>query len=228
MICDFWYMIYIYIWYMMCVYIIILWSWHINYQWWETMTRNHQELGRWLQVPQQFASQLLGAMPQPGSSAQGAAAMYRPMGHKMMSVNLGRSWIDDQAPLPSHHQFTLPLHSSSAFRAFGILQQALYLILWRFRAQAEWLARCGDFDRMHWMLESVPPIPGLYTFGVSLDALVASQGSLNFLGTPFGCYTKAKAGENNFHRAADWQLGEPKFPALWLLYKGESLRKQFS
>ena len=70
----------------------------------------------------------------------------------------------------------------------------------------EWLARFADFNRMHLMLESlesVPPIPSLYTFGVSLDALVASHGSLKFLGTPFGCYTKAKACENNFHRAAD-------------------------
>ena len=82
-------------------------------------------------------------------------------------------------------------------------------IVCRLTHDLEWLARCGDFNRMHWMLESVPPIPSLYMFGVSLDALVASHGSLNFLGTPFGCYTKAKACENNFHRAADWQLGEP-------------------
>ena len=56
----------------------------------------------------------------------------------------------------------------------------------------EWLARFADFNRMHLMLESVPPIPSLYTFGVSLDALVASHGSLNFISTvstPFGCYT---------------------------------------
>jgi hypothetical protein len=33
----------------------------------------------------------------------------------------------------------------------------------------EWLARFADFNRMHLMLESVPPIPSLYTFGVSLD-----------------------------------------------------------
>ena len=70
-------------------------------------------------------------------------------------------------------------------------------------ARPTWFARSADFNRMPRMLESVPPIPSLYMFGVSLDALVASHGSLNFLGTPFGCYTKAKACENNFHRAAD-------------------------
>ena len=86
-------------------------------------------------------------------------------------------------------------------------------IVCRLTHDLEWLARCGDFNRMHWMLESVPPIPSLYMFGVSLDALVASHGSLKFQGTPFGCYTKAKACENNFHRAADWQLGETMWVA---------------
>ena len=42
----------------------------------------------------------------------------------------------------------------------------------------------------------------------------------NFLGTPFGCYTKAKACESNFHRAADWQLGEP----MWVASFSRGLR----